>query len=122
MTTVEVANQLVALCKQGKNLECIETMYADDIVAIEAGAPPGQERETRGKQGILGKSKWFRENNEIHSASVSGPWPHDDRFIVTFHYDVTRKGESKRTTIDEAALYTVKDGKIVREEFFYTAG
>ena len=121
MTTIEVGKKLVELCKQGKNAECIETMYADDIVAVEAGAPPGQARETRGKQGVLGKSKWFRENNEIHSATVSGPWPHDDRFIVTFRYDLTRKQSGERTTLDEAALYTVKDGKIVREEFFYTS-
>jgi ketosteroid isomerase-like protein len=26
------------------------------------------------------------------------------------------------TTMDETALFTVKDGKIVREEFFYVTG
>ena len=119
MTTFEVGKKLVELCKQGKNAECIETMYADDIVALEAGAPPGQSPETRGKQAILGKSKWFRENNEIHAAVVEGPWPNGDRFIVKFHYDLTRKQDGVRRAMDETALYTVKDGKIVREEFFY---
>ena len=28
----------------------------------------------------------------------------------------------KRMTLDEAALYTVKDGKVVHEEFFYHMG
>ncbi len=28
----------------------------------------------------------------------------------------------KRMNLDEAALYTVKDGKIVQEEFFYDMG
>jgi hypothetical protein len=28
----------------------------------------------------------------------------------------------RRTKLEEVALYTVKDGKIVREEFFYSMG
>jgi ketosteroid isomerase-like protein len=28
----------------------------------------------------------------------------------------------QRMTLDEAALYTVKDGKITQEEFFYNMG
>jgi ketosteroid isomerase-like protein len=28
----------------------------------------------------------------------------------------------KRMTLDETALYTVKDGKITQEEFFYDMG
>ena len=28
----------------------------------------------------------------------------------------------KRMKLDEAALYTVKDGKVVKEEFFYDMG
>jgi ketosteroid isomerase-like protein len=120
MTTLEVGKKLVELCKQGKNDVCIETLYSNDIVAVEAMAGPNMPAEQRGKQAIMGKSKWWRENHEVHSASVEGPWPHGDRFIVRFHYDLTSKQDGKRHQMDEAALYTVKDGKIVREEFFYS--
>ncbi|MBC7975998.1 MAG: nuclear transport factor 2 family protein, partial [Myxococcales bacterium] len=50
------------------------------------------------------------------------PYPNGDRFAVRFNYDVTHKPSSKRIQMDEVALYTVKDGKIVREEFFYAMG
>ncbi len=39
MTTMDVAQQLVALCKQGKNLEVVDTLLAEDVVSVEAGAP-----------------------------------------------------------------------------------
>jgi ketosteroid isomerase-like protein len=120
MTTLEIANKLVELCKAGKNDQAIEALYSKDIVSVEAGGPPGKDRETRGIAGVLEKSKWWAENHEVHSHDVKGPWPHDDRFIVQFTYDVTFKPASKRFTMAEAALFTVKDGKIVREEFFYS--
>jgi ketosteroid isomerase-like protein len=50
------------------------------------------------------------------------PYPNDDRFAVRFTYDVTNKGSGQRFTMDEVGLFTVKDGKIVREEFFYSMG
>ena len=34
MTTLEIGNQLVALCKQGKNHQAIETLYAPDVVSV----------------------------------------------------------------------------------------
>ena len=58
-------------------------------------------------------------NHEIHGASVRGPFPHGDRFCVLFEYDVTFKPEGKRFKMEEVAHYTVHDGKVVREEFFY---
>jgi ketosteroid isomerase-like protein len=122
MTTLEIGKKLVELCKQGKNDQCIETMYSNDIVAVEAAATPTMPAEQRGKQAILGKSKWWRENHEVHSATVEGPWPKGDQFVVRFRYDITSKQDGKRHMMDETALYTVKDDKIVREEFFYVTG
>ena len=49
-------------------------------------------------------------------------FPHDDRFIVYFKYEVTPKDgpmKGKRMQVQEAGLYTVKNGKITQEEFFY---
>lgn len=122
MSTSEVGKKLVELCKQGKNEEAMKTLYASNIVSVEAGAPPGQSAESSGIEAVIAKGKWWADNHEVHSASVEGPWPQGDRFIVRFTYDVTYKPSSKRMTMDEAALFTVQDGKIVREEFFYTMG
>jgi hypothetical protein len=119
MTTLEVGKQLVELCKQGKNDEATERLYGQDIVSVEAGAMPGMSAEARGLQAVIAKGKWWSENHEVHSGVVEGPFPNGDRFIVRFSYDVTHKPSSKRIQMDEMALYTGKDGKIVREEFFY---
>ena len=122
MKTMEIANKLVELCRQGKNMESLNTLYADDAVSVEAGASEGMEREAKGLAAIKAKGEWWVANHEVHSASVSGPWPHDDRFIVGFDYDVTNKPSKNRFKMQEAGLYTVKNGKIVREEFFYDGG
>jgi ketosteroid isomerase-like protein len=119
MTTQEVAKQLVDLCSQGKFLEATKTLYSPDIVSVEAMAPPGGSRELSGIDAVLGKANWWQENHEVHSASVEGPVATDHYFCVRFKLDVTNKPSGMRMAMDELALYHVKDGKIVREEFFY---
>ena len=121
-TTTDVGKKLVELCKQGKNEEAKKTLYANDIVSVEAGAPPGESAEAKGIEAVMAKGKWWADNHEIHSAACEGPFPNGDRFIVRFTYDVTNKPSGKRIKMDEGALFTVKDGKIVREEFFYVTG
>lgn len=122
MNTMEIANKLVELCRQGKNHEALDKLYADNVVSVEAAVPPGVEREAKGLAAVKAKGKWWVDNHEIHSATVTGPWPHDDRFVVGFQVDVTFKPTGQRMQMDEVGLYQVKGGKIVREEFFYDMG
>ncbi len=122
MSTLEIGKQLAELCRQGRNLEALDTLFADDLVSVEAGAPPGMDREAKGLNAVKGKATWWIENHEVHSASVTGPWPHDDKFILGFQYDITNKPSGQRFQMDEVALYYVANGKIVREEFFYSMG
>ncbi len=122
MKTMEIARRLAELCRQGKNDEAIDLLFADDVVSVEAAAPPDGNREARGLAALKAKSQWWKDNHEVHAASVSGPWPHDDMFVLGFQYDVTHKPSGQRMKMDEVGLYRVKDGKIVREEFFYDMG
>jgi ketosteroid isomerase-like protein len=117
---MEIAKKLVDLCRQGKNDESVATLFSTQAVSVEAFAPPGAQQEAKGVEAIRGKGKWWRDNHEVHAASVTGPWPHGNRFIVGFQFDVTNRPSGQRMKLDEAALYTVENGKIVREEFFYT--
>ena len=124
MSAREIGTKLVALCREGKNLEAIESLYADDVVSVEAAEGGGFPRTMTGKATVLGKGQWWEENHEIHEASVDGPFPHgDDRFAVIFHYDITSKPmNNARMELNEVGVYTVKNGKVVREEFFYDMG
>ena len=119
MTTQEVAAKLIELCRQGKALEAIATLYAEDVVSVEAMAMPGGSREMTGIQAVTGKANWWMSEHEIHSAEVEGPLVSPMHFSVRFKYDVTNKPSGRRMMMDELAVYQVKDGKIVREEFFY---
>lgn len=119
MTTKEVATRLVALCREGQNLKAIEELYSPNIVSLEAFDMPNMKRETRGIEGVLGKSKWWVENNTVHSAQASDPFVSNEKFAVNFQYDVTFKPTGKRSNMNEVGVYTVEGGKIVREEFLY---
>ena len=121
-----VGKKLVSFCRDGKILEAVETLYSPQIVSIEAvSGGPSMPARMEGLEAIKGKNDWWVKNHEVHSAKAEGPYPHGYRFIVRFTYDVTAKAgpmAGKRMTLDEAALYTVRDGKITQEEFFYDMG
>jgi hypothetical protein len=119
MTTQDVANTLVKLCSVGNFHEAMTTLYSPDIVSMEAGAPPGGSRESKGIEAVKAKSEWWVTNHEVHSVKVEGPLVAGAFFSVVFKLDVTFKPQSKRFTMEEVGVYKVADGKVVYEEFFY---
>jgi ketosteroid isomerase-like protein len=122
MTTMDIAKKYVELVKKHAYQEVLETLFSEDAVSIEAGAPPGQSPEVKGLAAIAEKGKKWAADHEIHSSDVQGPWPNGDRFICRFTYEVTNKPSGQRFKMDEGALFTIENGKIVREEFFYSMG
>ena len=123
MTTQEVANELVALCRAGRNIEAVEMLLSPDVVSVEAVGDETMPAVMEGRAAVRGKNEWWLANHEVHAASADGPFPNGDRFAVIFDYEVTPKvgpQAGKRTRMKEVALYTIENGKIAREEFFYS--
>ncbi|MCI5051173.1 MAG: nuclear transport factor 2 family protein [Candidatus Pacebacteria bacterium] len=120
MNTRQVAEKLVALFNSGHMEAPYEEPYRDlfspDIVSREQG---GEFREVFGFDGIKKKADWWEESFELHSASMSEPVVADNYFSVSITMDTTHKPSGHRETMSELAVYKVKDGKIVWEEFFY---
>lgn len=116
MTTTELAKDFVALCAAGNFAEAGEKYWSDDVVSIEA---MGDMKEVRGKANARGKGEWWSNAHEVHSAECQGPYGNGDQFAVRFLMDLTVKESGQRLKLDEVGLYTVKDGKIVEERFFY---
>jgi len=117
MTTEEVAKKVVELTRKQAWKEAVKTLYDKDIVSVEARTMDGSSPETRGIEGVRGKTDWWEQNMQVHSAKVSGPFVAHDRFVVQYDVDVTEKNSKKRMQMSEVGVYTVKNGKIVREEF-----
>ena len=115
-TTQEIAQDLVAMCREGKFNESGEKYWADNVVSLEA--MPGDMARIEGIAGVRGKGEWWEANHEIHDVTVEGPYVNGDQFAVRFKMDVTPK-DGARMLMDEVGVYTVADGKIVEERFFY---
>ncbi len=122
MNTQEVANKVVELTRKQAWKEALDTLYSKDIVSVEARAMESGSPESRGIDAVRAKTDWWVNNMQVHSAKVSGPFVAHDRFVVQYDMDVTDKNSKKRMQLSEVGVYTVKDGKIVREEFLPYAG
>jgi ketosteroid isomerase-like protein len=122
MDAKEIGAKLVEHCKKGDFMTAISELYSPNIVSVEAMGNEEMPAEMRGVDAIRGKNEWWTANHDVHSMEAHGPYPNGDKFAVRFVFDVTSKAgpmAGKRFQMDEVAVYTVQDGKIVREEFFY---
>ena len=122
MNTEQVAKKLVELCSKDEWVQAVESLYANDIVSVEPRAMENMPAEMRGLDQVRGKTQWFLENHEIHDSKVSDPFVAHDKFVVKFDIDPTDKAAQERMKISEVGIYTVKDGKIIREEFLPQTG
>lgn len=118
MTTQEVANKLVGLCREGKFEDAVKELYAPNIVSVEPDGAPVKRIE--GIEGVIQKGIQFNEMvEEMHGMEISDPVVASNFFSCSMKMDVTFKG-APRSTMEEVCLYKVDGGKIVYEEFFFT--
>lgn len=118
MTTQEVANRMNELFKENKWNEVQDELYAENAVSIEPPSSQGLPT-VEGLAAIRKKGEDFNNMiEEMHGGWSSEPIVAGNFISVGMGMDITMKGAG-RMKMDEIAVYEVKDGKIVKELFFY---
>lgn len=116
MTIREIADDMVAMAKAG-DFHIGEKYWADDVVSIEP--MDGPMARLVGREAVLGKTIWWYANHEVHGSETFGPYVNGDQIAIRWTIDVTAKESGERMQMDEVALYTIVDGRIAEERFFY---
>lgn len=116
LTPAEIGADLVALFNRGQFKDVEDKHWAPAIESIEG---VGVAQAWRGKRAVEGKNAWWAQDHEMQGGSAEGPYVGATGFAVKFRLDVLTKSTGQRQMMEEVGVYTVKNGKIIREEFMY---
>lgn len=105
--------ELNEMIRQGKALEAFERFYADDVVMIENDqAFVGKDLNRKREQ------EFFGNIAEVHAASIGATAVSGNVSFCEQSFDATLV-DGTRMRMEEVAVRTWKDGKIVKERFYY---
>ena len=109
----QIGDALVRNFNRGK-WSIDDKLWSPAIVSVE-----GLGFAFSGRKSVDAKNADWMSKHTIHGASAEGPFIGASGFAVKFRMDVEETATAKRFIMDEVGVYTVKNGKIVREEFMY---
>lgn len=112
----EDVKELNDMILQGKMMDAFEKFYADDVIMQE-----NSEEERVGKDVNRKFEQEFMSNiEEFHSAKVNHVAFTDDGDVAMVYWemDITFKGGNRKKSA-QVSVQKWKEGKIVRERFFY---
>ncbi len=123
MNALEIGRELVRLYNAGRAEDAVERLYSRSITSIEAQGSKEMPARIKGIQAVRAKRAWWSARTKVHSTRATGPYRglRKDQFAVLFAIDLTDKASRQRSRINEIALYTVRGGKIVQEEFLQSS-
>ncbi len=113
----EIGSKFVAMFNASTpDAKIWDALFAKNWTSIEGF---GFSMAFEGRKAIEAKCKEWAATHEIHGASCEGPFLGSTGFAVQFRLDATDTTTNTRSIMQEVAIYTVKNGKIVQEEFMY---
>ncbi len=118
MNIEQIAARLAEYCRNEQFSQAQKELYANDAVSIEPVETPGFDQVTRGLDALMEKDKKFSSMVESrYGTTVSEPLIAGNAFTFVLTMDLKMKG-GDRQQLKELCVYTVKDGKIIAEQFF----
>lgn len=118
MNTQEIANRFYELALTGNWEQIQNELFSSNAKSIEPQDAQGLP-SVSGLDKIKEKGKqWEAMIEENYGGSCSEPLVSTNHFTCVMSADVKMKGQD-RMKMDEVAVYEVKGGKIVSEQFFF---
>lgn len=111
---LEKIDDLNDLVLQGKALEAFEKYYHDDVVMQENEGSPTIGKAANRQREI----EFFSAITEFRSSKPLKITVGEDISMVQWQYDYTHKEWGVRN-YSQVSVQEWKDGKIIREQFFY---
>ena len=112
-----ISGRLVALLRQKKFVEAQKTLFHDEVISIEPDFHP--KAITVGLSNVLLKEQAFlRQVKSWEAFEVSDPVLSKSHFCIRMSSKITTT-HARKLEIDELVVYTVAEGKVVKEQFFY---
>ncbi len=116
MEIKQLIDEMNGMIMEGQILEAFEKFYDDDVVMQE-----NNEEAREGKDANREYEKKFVDSiEEFHGANVEAVGIDEDnnKTLVQWEMDVTFKG-GDRKKMKQIAVQKWKDGKVIKEQFYY---
>lgn len=123
MNAIEVGQRLIALTTADKDAQALDELYADNVVSVEADGSDGTPDVFEGIAAVREKHEWWNSVATMHEVTAEGPYAaaDDNQLAIKFGMDVTMLDptteEKARVHMTEIGIFTVEQGKIVREVY-----
>ena len=117
-SAMEIGSAVVAHLNSGAHDDTPlwDKHWSRDFASIEG---MGANLAWHGRKAVFEKCQSWMNDNTVHGCRAEGPFVGSTGFSVHITMDVEEKKTGNRRTMREVAVYTVQDGKVVREEFMY---
>jgi hypothetical protein len=113
---LELGQRLVAMFNSGKAHDVENELWAPSIVSVEGH---GANMQWSGIKAVRSKNTEWDKRNEVLGGAAEGPYVGSTGFAVKFTIHLRDRASGNETRMTEVGVYTVQNGKIVREEFMY---
>lgn len=121
MATIDdVARNFTAMLRLGQFEAAGARFWADDISSFEpADLPGGIQAFVSGIHAARAKSHAWLTASRIEDLSIDGPFVTGDQFALFLDMVIVNRTSGTTQPFTEIALYTVRNGQITEERYFY---
>lgn len=114
---LEIGREFVALFNaRTPDAEIWDRLFTREFTSVEGF---GVNTAFHGRKAVTEKCDGWLSAHTVHGCSCEGPFAGSTGFSVRIQIDRTENATGRREVSEEVAVYTVRDGKIVSEEFYY---